>query len=441
MITAVWRLVGRLTGVVVMACGRAGCGPALALGLVTGVGIAAGAEPISWEAAVAEAARAHPELRAAAERLRAAAFRERSVFGNFLPNITGSAAYTESHSEGAATSANTTQSTAALTASQNLFAGFRDRATLAQAVANREAAAIDLEIAKARVSAQLKSAFAALAFAEDNVRLARDIIRRREENLRLVELRYESGRENKGSYLLSRAALAQARFDLLQAEQALALARQQLARALGRGSEAAAFEIAGAVPSRDPPENVDFLSLARATPVYRRALAEEQAAREGIGVARAALLPSLDLSGTLARQGENGTLDERVHTVRLNLSIPLYSGGRDYYGLQSAAALYSAAQANRESIERSLIADLKDAYYRYVQAVEKLHVDEEFLTAARTRAEIARQRYDNGLVSFEDWDIIENDLVARQKQVLASRRVRLEAEAAWEQTLGVGAIP
>ncbi len=423
---------------------RAVRGVAFALGAAAAaagaVGVAAAGETITWEAALAEAARAHPDLRAAAEKLRAAAFRERSAFGNFLPALTGSATYTDTDAERATTTSTAPQYSTALTATQNLFAGFRDQAAVAQAAANREAAAIDLQIAKARVSAALKSAFAALAFAEDNLRLAREIIRRREENLKLVELRYESGRENKGSYLLSRAALAQARFDLAQAEQERELARQQLARALGR-TEASEFEIAGALPSRDPPEKVDFPALVRATPEYRRALAEERAAHEGIGVARAALLPSLDLTGTLARQGEGWAPEERVNSLRLNLSIPLYSGGRDYYGMRSAAASFAAAQANREGVEHRLLAQLKDAYYRYVQAVEKLRVDEEFLAAARVRAEIARRRYDNGLISFEDWDIIENDLVARQKQVLSSRRARLEAEAAWEQVLGTGAIP
>lgn len=414
-------------------------GPLWGLCLAGGIGMAAAAEPITWQAAVEEAARQHPDLRAAVENLRAAQFTERSAFGGFLPQLTGSASYTESDAE-AATATVPPQYSASLSATQNLFAGFRDQATVAQAAANREAAAANLELVKARVSFELKSAFAALAFAEDNVKLAREIIRRREENLRLVELRFESGRENKGSYLLSRATLAQARFDLLQAQHGMIVAQQQLARALGR-VQAAEFQLVDAVPLKDPPSEVDFYALARATPDYRLAVAQERAAQEGVGIARAALLPSLDLTGRVSRQGSNGWSGEGVNSVALSLSVPLYSGGRNYYGMQSASASFAAAQAQRESVERSLLARLKDAYTRYVQAVEKLRVDEEFLAAASARAEIARRRYDNGLISFEDWDIIENDLVTRQKQVLASRRSRIEAEAAWEQAQGRGVIP
>ena len=62
-------------------------------------------------------------------------------------------------------------------------------------------------------------------------------------------------------------------------------------------------------------------------------------------------------------------------------------------------------------------------------------------SAAETRAGIARSKYNNGLMSFEDWDRIETDLIQRQKAALLGRRERVLAEAAWEQTQGRGAIP
>ena len=37
-----------------------------------------------------------------------------------------------------------------------------------------------------------------------------------------------------------------------------------------------------------------------------------------------------------------------------------------------------------------------------------------------------------------DWDIIENDLINRQKAYLQTKRDRISAEASWEQTQGKG---
>jgi outer membrane protein TolC len=56
------------------------------------------------------------------------------------------------------------------------------------------------------------------------------------------------------------------------------------------------------------------------------------------------------------------------------------------------------------------------------------------------RAEIARSKYNNGLTTFDDWDLIESDLINRQRAVLSSQGNRVVAEAAWEQAQGRGAL-
>jgi outer membrane protein len=85
--------------------------------------------------------------------------------------------------------------------------------------------------------------------------------------------------------------------------------------------------------------------------------------------------------------------------------------------------------------------NLKQTYASYAESAEKLKVDQAFLDAAFTRAEIARSKYNNGLMSFEDWDRLESDLIQRQKNFLQSQRDRVVAEAAWEQAQGKGVIP
>ena len=67
-------------------------------------------------------------------------------------------------------------------------------------------------------------------------------------------------------------------------------------------------------------------------------------------------------------------------------------------------------------------------------------VDQTFVEAARVRAEIGRSKYNTGLLSFEEWEIIESDLVTREKAALASQNNRVSAEATWEQSQGRGLI-
>jgi len=109
--------------------------------------------------------------------------------------------------------------------------------------------------------------------------------------------------------------------------------------------------------------------------------------------------------------------------------------------VQSATATQAASVYTLADTDRQLLTRLQQTLSEYVQAVQLVEVNRSFLEAQRVRAEIARNRYNNGLMSFEDWDQIENELITRQKTMLQTERDRVTAEAAFEQAQGVGAIP
>lgn len=410
--------------------------PALGFALALPLAAAPPSELV-WEASIAETAAGNPELRAARAEVTAAGHSASAARSGNLPSLSAGAGYSDS--SGSATTGGSTYSTS-LSLSQNLFSGFGDSARIEQGAANLAQVEAGLAATRARLSQELKSAFAGLQFAQDNVTLTGKIVQRLEENLRLVELRFEGGRENKGSYLLTRATLAQARYENLQAQQALVTAQAQFARVLGR-TEAESLRVIGSVPVTAPEAAPDFRQRVREVPELRQAHAREQLALAEVRLARSGFYPSVDVSGSVAREGENWTPDKDRRTVGLNLTIPLFSGGRDYYTTKSAAASLEAASASADDLERQLLARLKQAHAGYIESEEKLKVDRAFLEAAVTRSEIARSRYNNGLMSFEDWDRIENDLIQRQKNFLLSQRSRVTAEAAWEQVQGKGVIP
>jgi len=392
---------------------------------------------LSWETCVQEAMANNPELRAARANLTAAGHKAEASRSGNLPQLSAGASYSDT--SGTAVTPGNSYSTS-LSLTQNLFSGFQDQARIEQGVANRTQAEAGLVIARAKLSQDLKAAYAGLRYAQDNVTLTEKIVLRLEENLRLVELRFEAGRENKGAYLLTKASLAQARYENLQARQAMVSAQTQLAKVLGR-SEAGVLEVLGSVPINEPGASPDFRQLAQQSPDLQQAQAQERSAVADVTLARAGYYPSLNLTGTVAREGQEWYPDKDRRTVGLNLSIPLYSGGQDYYSTKSAAASLEAASSNKDNTEHQLQVRLRQAHAGYVESAEKLKVDQAFLDAAMTRSEIARSRYNNGLMSFDDWDRIENDLILRQKVYLQSQRERVLAEAAWEQAQGTGVIP
>ena len=403
---------------------------------------------LTWKEAIDIAKKNNAELRAGLETLQSSRYQENVARGGFLPQLSADFDYVRSETDlptPTATAQTTTQEdtrySASISGTQNLFSGLDDFGRIRQAKANTKVALASLHGTKARVSFDLKSAYEHFYYAKEYQRLTSEIIHRREENLKLVELRFESGRENKGSVLLSRAYLNQAIYDDLQAKNAEDIARRQLQRALGVDLSGP-IGIQDQVPVADPPSPPpDFEALSTTTPDYEQALAQEEESKAGVLSARSPFFPTLDLRGSVGKEDSGFFPDRDFWSIGLNFSIPFFNGGRDYYSTQSALSSWQSLLNSRLDARREAIVSLRQTYATYVEAVEKLKVDDSFKQAAVVRAEIARNRYNNGLLSFEDWDIIENDLILRQRAYLQSRRDRVVAEAAWERSQGKGIFP
>ncbi|MBN1114203.1 MAG: TolC family protein [Oligoflexia bacterium] len=389
---------------------------------------------INWQYCVSEAAGNNAELLSAKERYKAAGYNLKSTYSLFLPQaeISMGSKLKESNP-----SAN--KYTASLTVSQNLFNGFDSLAQVRRSRNNVLVYDAALEETKAKISYDLKYVYSSLVYAQNAIKLQKDIVKRREENLKLVELRFDSGRENKGSVLLSRAYFNQAGYDLLQANNNLSVYRENLMKTLS-GEQSIDTDIDEEIPASLPEKNPDFKTIALNTPEYKKAVAVEALAESELTMSRADFYPSLGLTGSYSKAGQTFFPVNESWFVGLNLTIPIFNSGRDYYAVKSAAADLRAEAFNRQDTLHGIMTNLKQAYSSYMETVEKVKVDESFLKAALARAEIARSKYNNGLITFDDWDIIENDLISRQKNLLSTRRERIIKEAAWEQIQGKGVL-
>jgi outer membrane protein len=260
----------------------------------------------------------------------------------------------------------------------------------------------------------------------------------------LVQLRFESGRENIGSFNLSKAYLAQAKYDNLVAANSLEIYQSQLARVLGR-EDFNTIEVVGSVPMQAPVyesnQKIDYKNLVKDIPDYKKAFYNEQAAKSSIDLSNSAFYPTLNLTQSVGKTGRESFSPNSTWVVGAVLNFPLFTGGKDYYTSKSASEDYRASAMTRKNTEESSVTNLKQAYTSYIEAVMKLEVDQAFLLAASSRERIAKAQYNNGLISFIDWDTIENDLIIRQKTLLQTERDRVIAEAAWEQAQGRGVIP
>jgi outer membrane protein TolC len=414
-------------------------------------GEAAKAEILSWQKCVDLAAQQNADIRSSEQTVRSDRFLERGSYSGFFPQLTGSIAGSRVSSQGTVVSPvgnesisvtqDTEQYTASLSASQNLFTGFGDVARVQQAKANTRVANATLQISKAQISYDLKSAYQGYLYAVESIELAHEIVKRRKDNMNMVELRFDGGRENKGSVLLSRAYYNDAQFNLLQAQHALQVERAQLGRVLGL-DEYEQLEVKEPIPTSEPSAmEPDYKAVATSVPGHVQAVAQVDVARSQLKVTKSSFFPSLDLTASGSRVDNHFFPRNNNWSIGLTLTLPFFTGGSTYYSARSnSALLYSSALA-QASVDQKLLASLRQAYTSFVEGVEKLKVDESYREAAVVRAEISRSEYNNGLITFDDWDIIENDLIAREKTYVQSRRDRVIAEASWEQAQGKGVLP
>ncbi|WP_246838567.1 TolC family protein [Leptospira levettii] len=324
-----------------------------------------------------------------------------------------------------------------LSTNQNLFSGFRDKSGIEKTEALLQAAKQTLNDSRLKICFELKSAYSQTLYAKELYQLSLKIKERRIKNRDLVKLRYEVGREHKGSFLLSESFVKQSEYEVSFAERLFQTNWKEIERII-----ATPVEVSLDVPLISEPiaeikiSEKEKSSLLDAHPSIMAEQSKVRAAQANIGIAEAGFYPDLNLSATVTRQDDVWLPKPRNYSFGINLTYPLFNGGRDYYNVKIAKSEYEKSIHTRDSKKNLLTFSLEQSYLNFKNASEQLLVLTEFYKASDTRATIARAQYSNGLISFENWDIIENDLINREKNLLVGKRDLGLAEATYLRNLG-----
>lgn len=406
----------------------------LAILAAAGVCAPAGAETLDWKMCVERANRDHPAVQAARSALVSAEADVVSSRATYLPDVDGSASHSRAHG-----SSSTDNYSYGVSASQRIYPGLTDQPEVARAKIRLDAARADLDATEATVRLELKSAYAELLYAQSFVALAETIAMRRQENVKLVKARFDAGREHRGSFLRGKAQSDQAAFELRQARRALKVAQRNLLNAMGQDTWAA-VRVAQPLSVPRVPESVDLLRAADQSPEVRSAEADRGAAELGIVIARRVFHPTISASASASRSAKSWPprTQSGEWTGNFSMSVPLFKGGSEKSDVRAAVADAEQQAAATRDVRQDVISTLESRMADLADAVENVSIRENFLEAAQMRAEIAQAQYTSGLLSFEDWDIIENDLITQQKSTLAAGRDATNAEARWEETIGRG---
>lgn len=396
------------------------------------------AEVLTWQQCVGEARKAHPDLYSALAAMQQAEADRRISAGQLLPQLNAglNAAQSGSSEKNIGSSSAFSWS---LSARQLIYDG---RKTSRQVAAYREAeraAGHNFSAVSADVRFALRSAFTDLLKAQELVGLSGEIAERRRKNVRLIRLRYQAGREHVGSLRKAEADMAESEFEVSQAERGLVLAQSRLASALGRDLRSP-LRVKGSFSATDlSAVKPNLAQLAKNSPQVQQLEAKRKSARYDLEAAKGAFSGDIYLTSSIGRGAFDSLPPDEVDwNAGVELSLPIYGGGTGRAKVARAMAVVSQRNAEEKSGYLQVFDTLEESWKIFVDARQYVAVQRKFLDAAVERASIANAQYSNGLISFDDWVIIEDNLVSAKKQFLDAGADLLIAEAGWILAKGGG---
>ncbi len=418
-----------LWGLVPASCAAAGV---LVAGFLVRVAPAAAERTLSWGECLREAQRNNPDLISAAEDIAQADADTALAQSRFLPQLSAQLGLSTSVETDAKTSKNYSYG---VNASQLVFDGLKTSAQLQKARHTGAAARQAFRYASSQVRYQLRAAFIGLLKAQESVRVAEEIYQLRRGDLVLITLRYESGLEHRGALLSAEANVAQATLEKERARRDQEVAQRQLLRQIGE-AVFAPVQVEGAwevVVAAEPP---DLEKIAENNPALLEAVSRKNAAVYGLKAARGDFLPALTGQGSVGRSSRVWPPRTNAWGAGLELSWPLFEGGAKTAELSRAYALLRQTDSRQRATQQDVILALAEGWASLQDQISTVQVQHKFLAAAQERARIAEAQYSLGLIKYDTWTIIQDELVRAKKNVLEAQANALLAEAAWVQAKG-----
>ncbi|QNE30782.1 efflux transporter outer membrane subunit [Sphingomonas sp. NBWT7] len=246
------------------------------------------------------------------------------------------------------------------------------------------------------------------------------------------------------------------RTDLRQAEQILATAEGNIASqrtALAQDNNALQLLVGAPVdPALLPasieeasrtvaelPAGLDSRILLRRPDVVQSEY-ELRATNAEIGAARAALFPTISLTGlfSFASQALGSLIsgDALTKSASATANYPIFRAGAGRASVEQATALQRAALAQYEGTIQTAFREVADALARRGTITDELAANERFAAAAADTYRLTEARYRGGIDTFLSSLDAQRSLYAAQQQLVQTRLIRATNLVTLYRTLG-----
>jgi len=410
-------------------------------------------ETLLWQDCVKEAKSNHPDLISAEEKIKQAKASKEITRSAYLPQLnfdasevttktpsfsssSSSVGLTSSSSSSASHSNRSTMYQFEASAQQLLFDGFKTSFDLSSNERSITASKYNYDVISSNIRLRLRTAYVNLLSGQEYLKVVEDIEARRKQTLELVKLRYDGGMEHKGSLLTSEADMTQAIYDVAQATRNIYLYQRQLTKELGRSK----FDILTAVGDLEVKDQArmlpNFENITETNPLLRQLVAQKEAAQFGLKSAYANFFPQVFANGSAGNTNNRWFPDKNEYSIGTSVTFPVFDGGNRIAAAQKAKGALGQSIADERSGRDGVIYTLANMWTQLQDAIDNVEVQKKVLDAAVERAKIAAAEYAIGLLSYDNWIIIEDNLVSAKKSYISAQNASLVAEANWVQAKG-----
>jgi multidrug efflux system outer membrane protein len=327
-----------------------------------------------------------------------------------------------------------------LTLSYEIDVWGRIRRMVQSATASEQATEADLRFVRLTVAASVATDYYTLREADADINILQTTIVDLERGYEITNNQFHRG-------LISELAVRQAQTILDQTRarvEALHIQRSQSEHAIAvlLGRPVAGFSIA-VVPTlpRPPviPAGVPADLLGR-RPDIASAERSAAAASAQIGVAKAAYLPQISLTGLAGYESTNPASlinwQNSIASLAASAVAPIFTGGRLKANVDQAQAAYRQSVAQYEKTVLVAYQDVEDQLAALHYLSRQFDAENNAVADAMRAEEIASNRYNTGLVSYLDVVFAQQTLLSNQEILTQVQGQRMMATVALIRALG-----
>lgn len=307
------------------------------------------------------------------------------------------------------------------------------------------ASAYGREVVRQTIVGLVAQTYFSLRSLDEQIVITRETLATRQEGERVLGIRLEGGASARLDFDQAQALRVDASIQLRELERQRALAQSQLALLTAEPGVAVSMAMVRSLPMPPVPPTGLPSSLLERRPDVRQAEELLVSANAQIGVAKAAMFPSVTLTGLFG--GESLELSDllksgaRIWSLGFGLTLPIFDAGLRRAQTEQAEAFQHEALAAYQGAVQSAFRDVADALTN-LRAGREQQADVELNERANLSAlSSARLRYDAGYSTY--LELLDAQRTANIARLLTirNREIQLISTVVLFKALGGGWLP